>query len=684
MKEFRRRGAAVLDDVLITQQLSSRPRRAVDQARVNDAFHAMARALSDKPEHVLQLLVDLVVQLCDAGSAGVSLRERAPGGGGHFRWIAVGGQLAGHAGTVTPPRSLCGVCVAHGAPQLFAQPARVFPYLADLAVPVEEALVVPVDVHGESRGTLWAFAHEATPGFDGERLRTMTALAGFAGAIVRQIDLDGAPRLADRNGDASRLAAALSAAATAMQSLSVGDVLAVAAEQARDILGARRARATLTPHAGAAPTAGLSAPLHDRDGREVGVVRVADKAAGDFTAEDEALLRQLAAIASVAVDNARLYEQAQRARSAAEAANAAKDEFLTMLTHELRDPLGILLQALGVLDRCGADAPEAARVRGLMRHHVHHLARLLDDLGDLARISRGKIQLRARVLDLRAVVDITVQAYRDRFEARGQRLDVRLPERPVHVYGDPTRLQQIAGNLLDNASRYTPQGGAIWLTVEQVNDEVLVSVRDNGIGIPPETLESIFDLFAQRSEFTREPAPRGDRGLGIGLTVVRRLTEMHGGRVHAHSAGPGLGSEFVVRLRAVRPSADARGGAVRRGRRALRILVVADAGAADDSLPHALEREGHEVEGCSRDPGSLAAALQRRPDVALIDLAGIDTEQRGLAAFLRAARDRGVRLFAITGAGKPEHVRRALDAGFEGHLTKPVATDEVLDILRVL
>ena len=414
------------------------------------------------------------------------------------------------------------------------------------------------------------------------------------------------------------------------------------------------------------------------------MVRVADKAAGDFTAEDEALLRQLAAIASVAVDNARLYEQAQRARSAAEAANAAKDEFLTMLTHELRDPLGILLQALGVLDRCGADAPEAARVRGLMRHHVHHLARLLDDLGDLARISRGKIQLRARVLDLRAVVDITVQAYRDRFEARGQRLDVRLPERPVHVYGDPTRLQQIAGNLLDNASRYTPQGGAIWLTVEQVNDEVLVSVRDNGIGIPPETLESIFDLFAQRSEFTREPAPRGDRGLGIGLTVVRRLTEMHGGRVHAHSAGPGLGSEFVVRLRAVRPSADARGGAVRRGRRALRILVVADAGAADDSLPHALEREGHEVEGCSRDPGSLAAALQRRPDVALIDLAGIDTEQRGLAAFLRAARDRGVRLFAITGAGKPEHVRRALDAGFEGHLTKPVATDEVLDILRVL
>jgi len=382
----------------------------------------------------------------------------------------------------------------------------------------------------------------------------------------------------------------------------------------------------------------------------------------------------------VAIQNAQLYEQGEAARATAEAAHAAKDEFLAMLAHELRNPLGVILNGVSVLDRRGSHAPESIRVRELIRHHTRHLARLLDDLLDLARISQGKIQLRSGVLDLRAVVDITVQACRDGFEARRQSISVAVPDAPVYVYGDRTRLQQIIGNLLDNASKYTSAGGSVWLAIEEINDEILLSVRDNGIGIPSDKLESIFNLFTQLDV----SAARSDGGLGIGLTLVRRLTEMHGGRVHAHSDGRGSGSEFIVRLRRARPPAEAHPPAPPVARRSYDILIVDDNATAREMLRFVLELEGHRVHVSADGLTALEAGVHERPDVAFVDvgLPGLDGYE--VARRLRAVRGDGVRLFAITGYGQPEDVRRARHAGFDGHLTKPVDVEEVLRILGSL
>ena len=889
MAEFRRPGAAALDEVLITHQLGSRERRAPDPARENDAIHALVRNFSAKPQRVLQLLVDVALDLCRAGSAGISVRERTGDGGELFRWAALAGQLAAYVGLTTPAEaSPCGVCVAGGAPQLFALPARHFAHMAELPAPIDEALVIPFHVDGEVRGTIWILSHDGGTRFDAEDARLMTALAEFTGAAVHRLELEAALRcseerlrgvgedlterrrgeqvlreqllvaraitdhateaffLTDATGrvtfanraaeqllgrpareltgrvfhdlvhhggngtrcvaEACALSAAatadrpghhddvfvrsdgravhvsysgarldcgdsiggiiavrddsgrkraeqqrawyasqmagLSGAATSIHSLSLNDALAVITERAREIVGAHQAMTVMTsPHEGAPPlgtvslsekyaawrdhelrpgtsalellvcrsnrpfrlttaeldahpTRGsleddgsgrpplrgwLAAPLQDRDGNNLGLIQLSDKYEGEFTDQDEAVLLQLAQMASVAIHNAQLYEQGEAARATAEAANAAKDEFLAMLAHELRNPLGVILNGVSVLDRHGSHAPESIRVRELIRHHTRHLARLLDDLLDLARISQNKIQLRSEVLDLRAVIDITVQAYRDGFEARGQKVSVSMPERPVYVYGDRTRLQQITGNLFDNASKYTPSGGSVWLAVEEIGDEALLSVRDNGIGIPPDKLESIFDLFTQLDV----SLARTEGGLGIGLTLVRRLTEMHGGRVHAHSDGRGSGSEFIVRLRRARAAASV-ARPVPAPRRAYDILIIEDNAAARETLRFVLELEGHRVEVSADGLAGVEAGERQRPDVAFVDigLPGLDGYE--VARRLRAVRGDGVRLFAITGYGQPEDVRRARHAGFDGHLTKPVEAEEVLRILASL
>jgi signal transduction histidine kinase len=491
----------------------------------------------------------------------------------------------------------------------------------------------------------------------------------------------------------------LSAAAITMHSLSLSDALTVITEQARNIVGAHQAATTVTtglhrmqplttvslsekyarPHRSAfRPMCdSLTAPLKDRHGEAFGRIELSEPYDGVFTAQDEAILLQLAQLASVAIENAQLHEDAQSARASAEAASAAKDGFLAVLADELRHPVAVILNGLSVLDRQGSTAPEAVRARDLIRRHAHHLVRRLDDLLDLVRINQDRIQLRPDVVDVRGVIDVSVHAYRDRFEARSQQISVAMPDGRVFVYGDAVRLQQIVGHLLDNASKYTPAGGAVWLSVEVVNDEVLIAVRDNGIGIPPDKLESIFEVFTQL-----EPAmTRADSGLGIGLTVVRRLTEMHGGRIHAHSDGRGRGSEFVVRLRTLPPRAATVDATAPPARRSQLILLVHDDAAACDALRAVLEREGHHVEEVADGLAGVGRAALARPDVVLVDLGvpGLDGYEVGRR--LRALRGESIRLFAIGQYGSPHDVRRALDAGFDGHLTKPVDAREVLRIL---
>ncbi len=354
-----------------------------------------------------------------------------------------------------------------------------------------------------------------------------------------------------------------------------------------------------------------------------------------------------------------------------------KDEFLAMLGHELRNPLGVIVSALSVLDRIGSEAPDAVRVRALLRRQTEHLTRLLDDLLDVARITQGRIELRREPLDLRAVIDLAFQSEAAAFAARGQHVALSLPAAPVTVNGDPVRLRQVVGNILNNAGKYTPPGGAIVLGLRAEAGEAILRVEDSGIGIPADRLASIFDLFTRVQTHGTEP------GLGIGLALVKRLVELHGGRIEAASDGTGRGAVFVVRLPLV---AEIGAGVAAPPPAAAplaprRILLVEDNDDARRMLRVALELAGHRVEEAGSGEAAVARAVEVQPDAAVVDIGLPDVDGYEVARRLREKLGAGVRLVALTGYGQPEDQRRALAAGFDAHVVKPVDPEELGRIL---
>ncbi len=370
---------------------------------------------------------------------------------------------------------------------------------------------------------------------------------------------------------------------------------------------------------------------------------------------------------------ARKNAQLERLNERLVEADRRKDEFLAMLAHELRNPLAPLRNASHLLQQPGLDRPAVERAGAMMGRQVQQLGRLVDDLLDLSRIARGKMELRRERVDLREVARRAADVSRPLAEARRHELTVSLPGAPVPVLADPARLEQVLTNLLNNAARYTPEGGRIWLTAEVEGGGVVVSVRDTGIGIPPGMLPHIFGLFAQvgRAE------ERAGGGLGIGLSLVKSLTEMHGGSVEARSEGPGRGSEFVVRwpLPAEQPPAgvnappDNAPAAVR----ALRVLVVDDNADAAESLAMLLRLWGHDVAVAQDGPAALRTAAARPPEVALLDIGLPGMDGYELARLLRQQPGPGrAVLVALTGWGQEEDRRRAREAGFDHHLVKPV------------
>jgi PAS domain S-box-containing protein len=363
-----------------------------------------------------------------------------------------------------------------------------------------------------------------------------------------------------------------------------------------------------------------------------------------------------------------------RAEAALREADRRKDEFLAMLSHELRNPLAPLRNALHILKQPGVDEQVMGRVRDLAERQVRHMARLLDDLLDVSRISRGRIELRKEVLDLTAVVSRTVEAVRPFIEERQHELTLALPAEPLEVEADPTRLEQVLTNLLNNAAKYTEPSGHVWLTAERDASEAVVRVRDTGIGIAPEMLPKVFDLFVQGDR----GLDRSQGGVGIGLTLVKKLVELHGGRVEACSAGLGRGSEFSVRLPALpgqRPDERERGSepgepAARPGRR---ILVVDDNVDAAESLAVLLRMQGHDVRVAHDGPTALAAAEAEPPDLVFLDI-GMP-EMNGYDVARRLRQQPGLEslvLVAMTGWGQEEDRRRSQEAGFDHHLVKPV------------
>jgi two-component system CheB/CheR fusion protein len=366
-------------------------------------------------------------------------------------------------------------------------------------------------------------------------------------------------------------------------------------------------------------------------------------------------------------------ELQRRAEQLAEA-DRRKDEFLAMLAHELRNPLAPVLNSLYIMKQFADDAGMIGRARDMAERQVQHMARLLDDLLDVSRITRGKIMLRKETVELAVVIARAIETSQPLIDARNHRLAVTLPRETLWLEVDVTRLAQVFSNLLNNAAKYTPNGGHIGLTVEASAGSAVVRVQDDGQGIAADLLPHVFDLFTQADG----SLARSEGGLGIGLTLVKSLVERHGGCVAARSAGPGQGSEFVVRLPVLAqvPATPAEPGPGEPSPRRLstnrRILVVEDNADAADSLAVLLRVCGHDVRTVHDGAAALEAAEAFRPEVVLLDIGLPRMDGYQVARRLREqSGTKTALLVAVTGYGQEEDRRRAAAAGFDAYMTKP-------------
>jgi signal transduction histidine kinase/CheY-like chemotaxis protein len=393
------------------------------------------------------------------------------------------------------------------------------------------------------------------------------------------------------------------------------------------------------------------------------------------------LRRERDSRAAAEAEREALFASEQEARRLAEQQNKTKDEFLAMLGHELRNPLGAISNAVAIMETRGLSAESSQRAQAVISRQSHHLARIVDDLLDVSRVMSGKVILNHQHLNLAEAVRYCVTSLSETRRIGQHTLDVDVE--PAWVDADPTRIEQVVCNLLLNAVKYTPGAGRITVRVRAADGKATLTVSDNGIGIPPELMSQIFDVFVQG------PAQldRAQGGLGIGLALVQRLVMMHGGTVSAHSDGAGKGSTFTVQLplAADTGSAGNLGGARMSGGGGCRVLLVEDNEDHRQTLAAVLEIYGYTVSEAADGNAGVQAAIENKPDVAILDigLPGIDGYE--VARRLRASpATRGIRLVAVTGYGQEEDRLRALAAGFDAHMVKPVEPARLLETIRQL
>lgn len=413
----------------------------------------------------------------------------------------------------------------------------------------------------------------------------------------------------------------------------------------------------------------VAQPTHDEQGRIDGVMVFAVE-----VTEQAAARRQ--------IEQARATER--ELRRAAEEGNRAKDEFLAMLGHELRNPLAPIVTALHLMRLRGSDGTE--KHRAIIERQVKHLTRLVDDLLDVSRITRGKVELKRRAIELSEAVARAIEVANPLVEQRGHYLELDLPQRGLLVHADPVRLAQVIANLLTNAAKYTDAKGTIAVTGAREGEHVVLKVRDTGIGITPSMLPRVFDLFAQEWQ----ASDRSHGGLGLGLSIVRSLVNLHGGTVEAHSFGLGHGSEFVVRLPAavVRETADERAGApqeTRSSRNGRKILVVDDNQDVAETLADLLEDSGYIVRIAADGPAALRILDSFVPDLALLDIGLPVMDGYDLARQIRERSAlQNMSLVAVSGYGQEADQKRAHQSGFVAHLVKPVDPDRLIAVVEEL
>jgi PAS domain S-box-containing protein len=374
-------------------------------------------------------------------------------------------------------------------------------------------------------------------------------------------------------------------------------------------------------------------------------------------------------------------QRLEETAAALKEADRRKDDFLATLAHELRNPLAPIRNGIQILRLVASSHVTLERTTSMMERQMQHLVRLVDDLLDVSRITRGKIELRREVVLVNEIVSSALESCETLFEPHGHTLSVVLESQPLRVRGDPDRLRQVFSNLLSNAAKFTPREGTVWVTLEKSEGHALVKVRDSGIGIPQERLGSIFEMFAQIH------APQGNDGLGIGLALVQQLVNRHGGTVHATSEGLGKGSEFTVSLPLLEPanatSSDSIAATHGNGANGRRILVVDDNLDAAESLASVLSLKGHVVQTAADGAQALASAERDRPDIVLMDLGMPGMDGLTAARLLRAQPGgENIRIIAVTGWGQDDDRERTRAAGIDVHLVKPVNTEVLLEVLE--
>jgi two-component system CheB/CheR fusion protein len=362
-----------------------------------------------------------------------------------------------------------------------------------------------------------------------------------------------------------------------------------------------------------------------------------------------------------------------------------KDEFLAMLSHELRNPLSPILNAAHILRLQKDENPLQQQARAVIERQVNQLSRLVNELLEVSRVITGRIRLRQEQLDIRGVVEQAMESTRPLIDQRRHQLFVSLPAEPVWLEGDAARLEQVVINLLDNAAKYTPEGGKIWVNLQPEGNEVRLRVRDTGVGIAPELLPRIFDLFTQADR----TSDRSQGGLGIGLSLTQRLVELHGGKIEAHSAGLGQSSEFIVRLPVLLPSergADMTStGTSKQAAQGWRMLVVDDNVDAANMIAMTLQLFGHQTETVYSAQSALEMAVEYRPDFVVLDIGLPGMDGYEVARRLRQIPElKDTRLIAATGYGQDADRQRSEEAGFDYHLVKPIDPEKLQAVLELL
>ncbi len=419
-------------------------------------------------------------------------------------------------------------------------------------------------------------------------------------------------------------------------------------------------------------------PLKTRDKKHVEVEFVSNVYLAGETSVIQCNIRDI-------TDRVRMQHEINRQAGELADAYRRKDEFLAMISHELRNPLAPILNAVYILRLQGGENSLQREARGMIERQTAHLARIVDDLLEISRIATGRMHLRLVKIELNSIVNRAVAVSRPLIEARQHRVSVSLCEAPIWLNADPVRLEQVVVNLLNNAAKYTGEGGQIWLTVRLLENEVEIRVKDAGVGIEPGLLPRIFDLFTQ----AEKSLDRAQGGLGIGLALVRNLVEMHRGSVTAESDGIGKGSEFIVRLPVVPLKAETdEDGPPRIAEQAppgTRVLVVDDNKDLADSVVTLLQMAGYEVRTAYTGPQGLKLAHTYRPHLALLDIGLPDMDGFEVARRIRQDPElKDVLLVALTGYGEEHHQSASSDAGFNQHLVKPVDAKRLLAILAEL